>query len=77
LPAGESEEFEFEVTVSRVPEDRLLVNQATVSADQSDVNPGNNTAEVVTQVIGSQSQRESEDERGRDDDLDRSTSRSD
>ncbi len=74
LPAGEAEEFQFEVTVLRVPEDRLLINQATVTADQTDAHLGNNTAEVVTPVIGSQSRREREDERGQNDDRDRSTS---
>lgn len=76
-PAGETEEFEFKVIVSWVPEDRLLINQATVTADQADVNPSNNRAQAVTQVIGSQSRRESDDERGRDDDRGRSMTRSD
>jgi uncharacterized repeat protein (TIGR01451 family) len=65
IPAGESEAFEFEVIVSRVPEDRLLINQATVTADQADVNLSNNSAEAVTQVIGGMSRRESDDKPGR------------
>lgn len=65
LPLGESKEFEFEVTVSRVPEDRLLINQATVIADQVDTNPSNNTVEAVTQVIGGMSRRETDDKPGR------------
>jgi hypothetical protein len=64
LLAGESVEFEFEVMVSRFPEDRLLINTAAVAADQVDVNLSDNSAEAVTQVIGGMSRRESEDDRG-------------
>jgi uncharacterized repeat protein (TIGR01451 family) len=77
LPAGESEEFEFEVIISRVPEDRLLINMASVTADQDDINLINNTAEAVTQVIGGMSRRESDDKPGRGHARGRTTSRSD
>jgi len=61
LPAGQSKAFEFEVIVSQVPEDRLLINQATVTASQDDANEGNNSAETATQVIGEMSPSKGED----------------
>ncbi len=61
IEEGEREEFEFKGIVSQVPADRLLINQATVTADQVDGTPGNNTAEAVSQVIGRASSSDSED----------------
>ncbi|MGB5678711.1 MAG: S8 family serine peptidase, partial [Gammaproteobacteria bacterium] len=70
LDEGESEEFEFKGIVSEVPEDGLLINQATVTADQVDVNPSNNTAEAVTLVREGGGQRDDDDEDDDEDDDD-------
>jgi uncharacterized repeat protein (TIGR01451 family) len=52
LQVGQTEEYEFTVVVDERPSDGTLENTASVSAEQVDPDSENNSASVITRILG-------------------------